>query len=366
VRRFPGPTGRHALRRKNVVTTHHVHRAVLLAAGLVVMALLVSQLMTLALAVVIAIILALPLAAAADAAQRRGLPRALGASLALLSLAGIITGLALVLVPEFIDQVRQFSDRLPSILSGAQRRLSLQGIHVGSLSADVQHLLNGYARNPLRLAGPLSEAGGAAAVLALGVVVIMIVAFSLAVDPEPVLRFGLCLVPLDQRARVHDVLRRVRSAWLGWMTAVGLDMLVLGGLLWLGMVLVGLPFAIGFATFSALMTVIPNYGSVVSAVPPILAGLSQSPSKGVLVLAVYLIVNQIEGNLLLPLIMARTVDMHPAVVSIGLLIMAALFGLIGVFIAIPLLSLVFILAQALWIEPQESGALPFLAPGPGP
>jgi len=74
------------------------------------------------------------------------------------------------------------------------------------------------------------------------------------------------------------------------------------------------------------------------------------------VLIVYLVVNQIEGNLILPLIMARTVDMHPGVVAIGLLVMAALFGLIGVLIAIPLLSLAVITVEALWIEPQEARA----------
>jgi len=134
------------------------------------------------------------------------------------------------------------------------------------------------------------------------------------------------------------------------MTAVGIDMLVLGALLFAGLQIIGLDFAIGFAVFSAFMTVIPNYGSVVSAVPPILAALAQSPGKAVLVL----IVNQIEGNLILPLIMARTVDLHPAVVTVGLLVMGALFGLVGVLIAVPLLSLAIILVQVLWIEPQEA------------
>ena len=73
-------------------------------------------------------------------------------------------------------------------------------------------------------------------------------------------------------------------------------------------------------------------------------------------LIVYLVVNQIEGNLLLPLIMARTVDIHPALVTVGLLAVAALFGLIGIVIAIPLMSLTMILVQALWIEPGEARA----------
>ena len=57
-----------------------------------------------------------------------------------------------------------------------------------------------------------------------------------------------------------------------------------------------LPFALGFAVFSALLTVVPNYGSIVSAIPPILVGLAQSPGKALVVLVVYVIVNQLEGN----------------------------------------------------------------------
>jgi predicted PurR-regulated permease PerM len=187
-------------------------------------------------------------------------------------------------------------------------------------------------------------------------VLVVLGAFLIAINPEPLVTTALALVPAQRRGQALDVFERVRRAWLGWMTAVGLDMVLLGGLLFIGMTLVDLPFALGFAVLSALLTVIPNYGSVISAFPPIIAALSISPGRAVLVLIVYLIVNQIEGNLILPLIMARTVDMHPAVVSIGLLVMAALFGLIGVLIAIPLLSLVMILVQTLWIEPQEAAA----------
>jgi predicted PurR-regulated permease PerM len=187
-------------------------------------------------------------------------------------------------------------------------------------------------------------------------VLIIVAAFLIAVNPKPLVRSFLRLFPEAQRPQAEDVMARVRVAWLGWMTAVVLDMFVLGVLLFAGMEIIGLNFAIGFAVFSAFMTVIPNYGSVISAIPPILAGLAQSPTKALLVLSVYLIVNQIEGNLLLPLIMARTLDMHPSVVSLGLLVMAALFGLIGVLIAIPLVSLAMILVEALWIEPQEARA----------
>jgi predicted PurR-regulated permease PerM len=333
------------------------YRVIGLAAALVAAGLLAEQLTTLLLAVAIAVIVALPLSAAADRAQRRGLPRLLGAAMALFALMAALVGLGFAIIPAFIDQAKEFSNRLPSILASGQHQLGgIKGLHTGNLSHSLTGLLNSYIKHPDQIVGPAAQVGSTAAVTTIGIVLVLVGAFTMAVNPEPVLEFTLRLFPVNKRALMREVMARVRTAWMGWMTAVALDMVVLGTLLWLGMVIVGLPFAVGFATFSALMTVIPNYGSIISAIPPILAALAQSPTKAVLVLIVYLIVNQIEGNLLLPLIMARTVDMHPAVVAIGLLVVAALFGLVGVFIAIPLISLTTILIQALWIEPQEAAA----------
>jgi predicted PurR-regulated permease PerM len=333
------------------------YRVVGLAAGLVLAGLLAEQLTTLLLGAAVAVIVALPLAAAADRAQRLGLPRLLGAALALFVLAGTLVGLGLAIIPSFIDQVKEFSNRLPSILASVQHQLGgIKGLHTSNLSHSIKGVIDGYVNHPDQIVGSVAQVGSTAVVTTIGIILVLVGAFTMAVNPDPVLGFALRLVPVNKRALMREVMARVRTAWMGWMTAVALDMVVLGTLLWLGMVIVGLPFAIGFATFSALLTVIPNYGSIISAIPPILAALAQSPTKAVLVLIVYVIVNQIEGNLLLPLIMARTVDMHPAVVAIGLLVVAALFGLIGVFIAIPLISLTTILVQALWIEPQEAAA----------
>jgi predicted PurR-regulated permease PerM len=285
------------------------------------------------------------------------LPRIIGATIALVALVAVLVGLGVAIIPSFVDQARDFSHRLPSLLTSAQHQLGgIKGLHTANLSHSLTKLINGYTGHPQRLVGPLESIGSTVVVVAAALILIVVGAFTLAVNPEPVLGFVLRLVPPGRQGLARDVMARVRTAWLGWMAAVAADMVVLGSLLWLGMVIVGLPFAVGFATFSALMTVIPNYGSIISAIPPILAGLAESPGKAALVLAVYVVVNQIEGNLVLPLIMARTVDVHPAVVAIGLLVVAALFGIVGVFIAIPLISLTMILVQALWIEPQEAAA----------
>lgn len=337
------------------MTPSAVYRTAGLAAVLVAAALVFEQLLTVFLVVLVVIIISLPLSAAASVAQRRGLPRAVGVSAALVAALAVLVGLGFAVLPEFVAQVKQFAHRLPAILTEADRYIrGLTGRSAPGLSAQLSAFIDGYLHHPARLAGPVEQVGLTLVETLFVLLLIVVAAVLIALNPTVLVNGFLRLLPSARRPVAADVMARVRSAWLGWMAAVGLDMLVLGGLLYGGLELVGLKFAIGFAVFSAFMTVIPNYGSVISAVPPIIAGLAESPSKAVLVLVVYLVVNQIEGNLILPLIMARTVDMHPAVVAIGLLVMAALFGLIGVLIAIPLLSLAAILVEALWIEPQEA------------
>ena len=329
-------------------------RAVVLAAALAVAALLAAQLMTLLLAAVVTAIVSLPLSAAANLAQRYGLPRAAGVFGALVGAVGVAGTIAFLVVPQFLSQARDFASHLPSIVVAAEHWLGLSVAKPPGFSREVSAAVKSAVGHPDRLIGSLLQVGGSVAGILVGVVLVVLAASAIALNPEPLLDAALRLLPAAHRPRAREVAGRIRIAWLGWLTAVGIDMIVLGTLLFAGMTIVGLPFALGFAVFSALLTVIPNYGSIISAIPPVLVGLARSPTEGLLVLLVYVIVNQIEGNLILPLIMARTVDLHPALVTIGVVAMSALFGVIGVLISIPLLSLVIILVHAFWIEPLET------------
>jgi predicted PurR-regulated permease PerM len=332
---------------------------VVLAAALTVLALLVQQLITLLLALAVMVIIALPLARTADFAQRHRVPRALGALAGLLAVLGVIALLGYFIVPAFVDQVKQFANTLPHTIDRTERYIhGLTGVNKQTLSKDVTNFVQGYTHHPQRLIAPLESIGLSVVGIVTLLVVIIITALYIAISPRPLTNGVLSLLPSERRDLGRRVMSRIADSWRNWLLALAIDMLVLGGLLYVGMRAVDLPFALGFAVFSALLTVIPNYGSIISAIPPILLGLSISPGKAVLVLAVYVIVNQIEGNLILPLVMARTVNLHPAVVAIGVLVMAQLFGLIGVIISIPLISLAVILVEELWIAPQEAAYLP--------
>jgi predicted PurR-regulated permease PerM len=124
-------------------------------------------------------------------------------------------------------------------------------------------------------------------------------------------------------------------------------------LLFIGLTVIGLDFAIFFAVLSALLVVVPYFGAIAGAIPPTLFALTDSPGKALVVLVVYIIVQQIESNITIPVVMAQRVKLHPAVVAIGVVVVGQLFGFVGLFVAVPILSLVVIAVEEFWVKPVE-------------
>jgi predicted PurR-regulated permease PerM len=334
------------------IRVQDLYRVVIFAVGLVGAALLLPELLTILLAVVIAILLALPLAAVASYLQGKvGVPRVVGVLIALALIVGGVGLLLALILPPLVDQVANVVDQIPSTINQVQKWLGDIGIHTKSAGGTVQQFVRNFEDDPGKLLGPVTDVG----VSIVGTVVLLLIvtvnAVFIATNPGPLIRGLLSLFPTDNRAKVEHALERIRTSWLAWLGGVVVDGLVLGFLLWVGLEIVGVQFALTFAVLSGLLTVIPNYGSIISAIPPILFSLQDSPTKALLVLLVYVIVNQFEGNVLYPLIMSRAVSLHPAVVAVGVVVVAALFGVIGLFVSVPLLSLTAILVDELRVKP---------------
>ncbi|HYP48674.1 MAG TPA: AI-2E family transporter, partial [Thermoleophilaceae bacterium] len=129
--------------------------------------------------------------------------------------------------------------------------------------------------------------------------------------------------------------------------------LVTGVLLYIALQIVGLDFAIFFAVLSALLVVVPYFGAIAGAIPPTLFALTDSPGKALLVLGVYVLVQQLESNVTIPVVMAHRVRLHPAMIAIGVVLVGQLFGFIGLFVAVPILSLIVIVVDEFWVKAIE-------------
>jgi predicted PurR-regulated permease PerM len=331
------------------------YRAILLAAGLLVLGLLFRQLVTLTVAVLMTVLIAIPLSAFATRLERRGVPRAIGALLGLLGFVGGVAGVLALLIPPFVDQVKQFVDDVPGIVNSLGDDLhDLTGADSGEIGHQVQDFLQGFVDEPEKLIGPITSIGlGLAGVLG-ALVLMLMTAFFMAANPRPLVDAALSLVPPDHRANALRIGDRLRASWIGWMQGLAVDMTVTGVLLYIGFSLIDLDFAILFAVLAALFTVVPYYGAFASGLPAVLFALADGPGKAALTLGIYFAVQQFEGNVTVPLVMARAVKLHPAVIAIGVIVVGQLFGAVGLIVSVPILSAIVILVDELWVKPMEA------------
>jgi len=330
------------------------YRAVLLAAGLLLFGILFRELVTLLLAILITVIVAIALSTVADLLERRQVPRAIGAFIALVIGVGVVVGIFALVIPSFIEQTNEFADEVPANVDDLRDQVGdLTGAEPTEIAARVQDFTQRYTDDPGLLIGPLASIGlGVAGVLA-ALILILITAYYMAINPRPLLDGVRQVVPPAYRPRADHIMRRLRSSWVGWMQGVAADMVISGVLLYIGLSIVGLDFAIFFAVLASLLVVVPYFGAIAGGIPPVLFALTQSPGKALLVLGIYVLVQQVEGNLTIPLVMSRTVKLHPAVIAVGVVVVGQLFGLLGLIVAVPILSMIVILVDELWIKPME-------------
>jgi len=336
-------------------TSTVAYRAVLLAFGLLLLGLLFEQLITLLLAVLITVIVAVALASITDRLERKfGMPRPAGALLALLTGIALIAGVIALVVGPFIDQTNEFVDDVPGIVDDLREQIrDATGAQPGEIADRVQEFAENYTDDPAKLIGPITSIGLSVAGVLGALILVLITAYYIAVNPQPLLDGIRSLVPPRHRDRADLIMSRLRTSWIGWMQGVVVDMVVSGVLLYIGLTIIGLDFAIFFAVLTALFSVVPYFGAIASGIPPVLFALTDSPGKALLVIIVYVAVQQFEGNVTIPLVMSRTVKLHPAVIAVGVVVVGQLFGFVGLIVAVPILSGIVILVEELWVKPME-------------
>jgi predicted PurR-regulated permease PerM len=286
--------------------------------------------------------------------QRFRIPRALGAAIGLLLALGLLVAAIVAIVPAFSDQINQFAASLPHIVDSLRHRLGrLTGTSANHVGRQIQHFVDGYTQHPQKLLGPLESIGAGVAAGIGALIVVLLTALYTAIKPEPLIGGLLRIITPTRRALALHILGRLRTAYIAWLRGLVVGMFVLGTLTYVGLMLAGVGFAAFFATFTAVAMIIPYFGALVSSIPPIIYALTISPGKALVVAGIYVVAHQVEGNVIQPLVVARTVELHPAAVAVGVVAVDRLFGFVGLIVAVPILVTVKILLEELWIHPLE-------------
>lgn len=142
-------------------------------------------------------------------------------------------------------------------------------------------------------------------------------------------------LPKKTADRLLATLKKAEHRMSSWFWGELTLMTVVGVLTYIGLTLVGVKYALPLAVFAGLLEVVPNIGPIISAVPAMVIGFSQSYFAGFSTLSLYIIVQQLENNLIVPMIMRRAVGINPIITLLALLVGGRLGGVLGVLLAVP-------------------------------
>ena len=246
---------------------------------------------------------------------------------------------------ETMRQTGALQQAIPEAWQALQRRLEPLGLAeplrqaLAGIQASGGGVLSNLGRVAISVGGGLADA-----------VLVLVGGIYLAAQPK-LYRAGLVkLVPPGGRARVEQALDDSWIALRLWLAGRLVSMLFIGTLTGIGLWLLGIPGALALGVIAFILEFVPFLGPILAAVPAILLALAFDPVKALWVALLYLGIQQLEGNVVEPLVQQRAVDLPPALLLFSIVAGAVVFGPAGVIFAAPLAVVLFVMVKRLYVR----------------
>jgi predicted PurR-regulated permease PerM len=321
------------------ISTASVFRAILVVIGFILLYLLADVVKILLLSVVIAS----AVQPFVNWFEKKGGPRLLGVIALYLLFLVIVAGLSSLVLPSVLSDLSNLTSYLPKVTQ--QISTSLDSVQSGApkyfdFVSELQNILEilaGYlqqfSQSTLNLA--VSTFGGLFSFVA-----VLVLSFYLSVMKDGVPNFLTAITPERYENYIIDLWRRVEIKVGYWLQGQLLLALIVGLVVYIGLVLLGVKFALVFAIFAMVLEIFPVAGPVLAAIPAILMAFIQDPALGFWVFVMWVIVQQSENHILVPLVLGKSIGLNPVVVMLSILIGWKLAGIVGALLGVPIASIV--------------------------
>ncbi len=289
----------------------------------------------------------------------------------------VILGLVLVaFVPSLIQQVTSINVDFQNIVEGVSRFFE-QPLFIFGFYVDLMDVYQEVSGTLQSIVSPLASQTVSFLIgLASGfawLVFVLIVSFYLLKDLPKLGRSLNTLVPADYQDEVRRLVKEINVIWSAFFRSQLVLCAVIGTLVGITMQIVGVRNALILGIIAGVLEIVPNVGPTIAAIPAVLFAYFQGStylplSNGwfaLLVIGLYVVIQQLENNFLVPRIIGRSLNLHPLVVIIGAIAGAKLAGILGIFLAAPILASLrivgnYVHCKLLDLEPGEPGAESFL------
>jgi predicted PurR-regulated permease PerM len=215
--------------------------------------------------------------------------------------------------------------------------------------------------------GRLGSAVSSAVGVITSIVMILVIGIFIAVEPRLYQRGVAWMLPITSRDRFYSTAERMGFTLRRLMAGRLVGMIFEGIGTWILLALGGVPMAALLGLITGLLAFVPNIGAIISGVLMVLAGFSVGVNAGVWAIFVYFIIQNVDGYLIVPYVARRTVDLAPALVLSAQLLFGALFGLLGLMLADPIVAMIKVaLEQKSRDDEDERGGKTAGRPNPSP
>ena len=270
--------------------------------------------------------------------RERGIPRILSVIIIYLTLAAIFFFSIYLILPLLVEDLRNISFSFPEI----QQRVAVELERAGKfpLFSFLDGGLKDFVNIPTSYAEKIS--GGVLSLASmffggiLSFVLIVVFSFYLTAQEKGIESFLRLITPVTQESYVIDLWMRSQKKLGRWLRAQILLGALVGVLIFIGLTIMGVENALFFALLAAVFEIIPVVGPVLAAIPSTIIAFFSSPLLGLSVIALFIVVQQLESHVIIPVVMRKAVGLSPLIVVLALLIGAKIGGIFGILLAVPI------------------------------
>lgn len=275
--------------------------------------------------------------------------RGLSVLLIYLVFAGLFVLFWVLVWPTLREQIQNFIDNTPYLVQGLQDQFnklqndpSLSRFFSGD--TDLTTKLTEYVNSAITwVTNSMSNLIGVISSIVLVIATLPIILYYMLKDGHKLSPILMNLIPRKYRKEGQEILKSIDSALSGFIVTRVLLNVVLGIMLYIGFLFIGLPYSLLLAVISIPLNFIPYVGSLLAAVPVVIVGFIESPSMAIWSVVIILFAQQIQDNVLSPIIYGKSLDVHPLTTVVLVLVGGDFFGIIGVLIALPVYMIIKIL-----------------------
>ncbi|MBX6333187.1 MAG: AI-2E family transporter, partial [Gemmatimonadaceae bacterium] len=332
----------------------------------------------------IGVLFGLAISAGVDRLERLRVPRGVGAAFIVLSFVAAMYGVGALMAPTIATQGRELKARLPEAVERVERWLREHGRLSSTVLGAPEPAAAPATAAPADSAGRGQQGAAAApdtvakapesplrsglqrqlqnatrylfpfltstfAVLA-GLLVILFVAVYVAADPDLYHAGIMHLFPHRARPLAGRVLTEMATVLRKWLLTQLIAMVVIGSVTTIVLLILGVRAAFVLGLIAGFLEFIPTIGPVLSAVPAVAMGFLDSPEKALYVMIAYIAIQQLEGHILIPLLMKGGMNLPPVMTILAQALMALLFGFLGLMVAVPALAATLVPIKMLYVE----------------